>query len=144
MPGLKVDRATSQRLGKIRQRDTAPEQIARQMLTRLGLKYRLTNRGLPGSPDVANRKCRWAVFVHGCFWHSHSGCYRATVPKRNRDFWLAKFAANRARDRRAIRILKARGYAVVVLWECDLEERPKAVTRRLQKALGQKRPNRES
>jgi len=115
---LDLDPATSERLSRIRQRGTAPELVVGAVLRELGLRYRTRNRDLPGSPDFANRTGRWAVFVHGCFWHHHAGCVRATVPKRNRSFWLEKFAANRRRDARAVRMLRARGFRVVVVWEC--------------------------
>lgn len=129
--GLEVDEATSKRLGRIRQHDTTPEQIARGMLRALGFRYRIKNGDLPGSPDIANRSQRWAVFVHGCFWHGHLGCSKATVPKRNREFWEAKFIANRARDARVILQLRANGYRVVVLWECELQKEPAKVAKRL-------------
>src|SRR5213594_720187 len=106
---LLVDPETSARLARIRQKDTAAEQAVRRVLHELGLRFRVRNRDLPGAPDAANRARRWAVFVHGCFWHAHAGCYRATVPKRNREFWVAKFADNRARDRRVTRELRRRG-----------------------------------
>jgi DNA mismatch endonuclease (patch repair protein) len=117
--GLEVDEATSKRLGRIRQRDTTPEQVVRKLLAASGLRFRKENRDLPGSPDVANRRARWAIFVHGCFWHAHRGCPKATVPKRNKAFWEAKFAANRARDARAIQELRRLGYSVLVIWECE-------------------------
>lgn len=94
----------------------------RRVATALGLRYRTHNRDLPGAPDLANRARRWAIFVHGCYWHAHEGCARATVPKRNHHFWLAKFAANRERDARAVAALEARGYRVVTLWECELAD----------------------
>ena len=71
--------------------------------------------------DVANRRRRWAIFVHGCFWHHHEGCKRATVPKRNRAFWLEKFTANRQRDRRCENALKESGFRVLTIWECQAE-----------------------
>jgi DNA mismatch endonuclease (patch repair protein) len=86
----------------------------------MGVNYRTHNRDLPGSPDLANRRNKWALFVHGCFWHAHEGCARATSPKRNAAFWAAKFAANRARDRRAVSRLRALGFRVAVVWECEL------------------------
>ena len=128
--GLHVDPTTSARLGRIRQQDTAPELTVRSIVRELGLRYRIRNRDLPGSPDLANRTRRWAVFVHGCYWHSHEGCYRATVPKRNREFWEAKFIANEKRDRQSAANLKRRGFAVVTVWECELA-RPWVVRRRL-------------
>ena len=78
---------------------------------------------MPGSPDIANRAQGWAVFVHGCFWHRHPGCARATTPKRNRVFWERKFQANQVRDARVRAALKAMGFrSVVVLWECQTED----------------------
>src|SRR5689334_5614430 len=104
---IRTDPATSKRMARIRQRDTAAEQLVRKCLKKLGLRFRTENRDLPGSPDIANRFEHWAILVHGCFWHAHEGCPKATVPKRNRPFWLAKFAANRARDRRVLKELRS-------------------------------------
>ena len=118
-PQLRTDPQTSARLGRIRQHGTKPELAVRRVLYDLGLRYRVNNRDLPGSPDVANRKKKWAVFVHGCFWHAHEGCAKATVPKRNREFWLEKFQANRERDARAVGLLEQRGYRVITVWECE-------------------------
>ena len=64
----------------------------------------------------------WAIFVNGCYWHHHTGCLRATIPARNRDFWTTKFAANRRRDARKIRALRARGFRIVVVWECQTRD----------------------
>jgi DNA mismatch endonuclease (patch repair protein) len=144
-PSLEVDPETSARLGRIRQRDTSAEQVVRRLVHGLKHRFRVQTRDLPGSPDLANRSRRWAIFVHGCFWHQHAGCSRATVPKRNRDFWVAKFAANRARDARVESELHARGYRVVVAWECETldpdrlrarlaRELPRPVGRRLTRA----------
>ena len=118
--GLEVDAATSTRMAVIRQRDTKPEALVRAVAHQSGLRYRVRNRDLPGSPDLANRSKGWAVFVHGCYWHGHVGCRLATVPKRNRDFWLAKFANNRARDARVVRALRERGFRVLIIWQCQL------------------------
>jgi len=119
---LLVDPETSARLAHIRQKDTSAEQAVRRLLHKLGLRFRVRNRDLPGAPDVANRSHRWALFIHGCFWHSHAGCYRATVPKRNRGFWVEKFTANRARDARVLRALRRRNYRAMVVWECELDD----------------------
>lgn len=118
--GLVVDAATSERLGRIRQHGTTAELEVRRILHRLGARFRVINRDLPGAPDVANRRGRWTIFVHGCFWHSHLGCVRATVPKRNRSFWASKFEANRIRDGRATRALQKLGFRTLVVWECEL------------------------
>jgi DNA mismatch endonuclease, patch repair protein len=141
--GLEVDEATSKRLGRIRQRDTTPEQVVRKLLAASGLRFRKENRDLPGSPDVANRRARWAIFVHGCFWHAHRGCPRATVPKRNKAFWEAKFAANRARDARAARALRRLGYSVIVVWECETRH-PSELDTRLMHRFAQIRGKRDS
>jgi DNA mismatch endonuclease (patch repair protein) len=122
-------------LGRVRQRDTTAERIVGAALRRLGLSYRKNVRSLPGSPDFANKTRRWAVFVNGCFWHQHRGCKRATIPKNNRDFWVAKFAANRRRDAAAIRALRRMGFRVAVVWECEAGE----VERRLANLTGGER-----
>lgn len=131
---LRREPDSSARMARIRQRGTAPEIEVRRILHRLGLRFRSTNRDLPGSPDIANRARHWAVFVHGCYWHAHEGCARATVPKRNRAYWLAKFDDNRARDARAVRALRRQGYRVVVVWQCHLA-RPEVVAQRLGRLL---------
>ena len=127
---LVLDSATSKRMGGIRQSGTSPELAVRKALSRLGLRYRVKNRDLPGSPDIANRARRWVIFVHGCYWHRHPGCKKATTPKRNRDFWLAKFDANVARDRQAVRELETRGYCVITIWECETTD-PQSLDGRL-------------
>ena len=127
--GLEVDAKTSARLGRIPQRDTSVEVLVRKLLHADGIRYRIHNRDLPGSPDVANRSQRWAIFVHGCFWHHHEGCPRATIPKRNRKFWLKKFDANRNRDRTAVDQLRGLGFRCFVVWECQLRCRQPEVFR---------------
>lgn len=105
-------------MGRVRQKGTAPELLVAKALRDLGLGYRKNARDLPGSPDFANRGRRWAIFVNGCYWHHHS-CSRGTIPTRNREFWMAKFRTNRARDARAVRALRAAGYRVLLVWECE-------------------------
>lgn len=114
--------AISERMGRVRQRDTAAEVRVRRVVAAMGWRYRTVNRDLPGSPDLANRARRWAVFVHGCFWHQHGGCPRARIPKANRAFWQAKFSANRARDRRALAELRNKGFSVATIWECQTHD----------------------
>lgn len=138
---LELDEATSKRLGKQRQQGTKAELIVRRIAHGLGLRFRVFNRDLPGSPDLANRSKRWAVFVHGCYWHSHHGCERATVPKRNRKFWLEKFEANRARDTRVLSALKAQGWIIQVVWECETRspEVLQKIMRTFQRRLNQRK-----
>lgn len=130
-----MDPETSVRLGRIRQKGTSAEVRLQDVLHGLGLSFGTSNRDLPGSPDVANRRGRWAVFAHGCYWHAHQGCPRATVPKRNREFWEAKFAANRARDARVLRALRRQGFKAIVVWECQLRSSPERVRARLGRLL---------
>jgi len=129
-----TDEGTSNRMKGIRRQGTAPEVMVRRILSELGLHYRLNNKDLPGSPDVANRRRRWSVFVHGCFWHHHEGCRLATIPSSNRDAWVSKFAANRQRDERKKTELETLGFNVVTVWQCELKE-PTRLKKRLRKAL---------
>lgn len=108
-------------LARVKQKKTKPEETVARLLRDLGLAYRRNVRALSGSPDFANRSKGWAIFVNGCFWHHHTGCRRATVPKNNRAFWTEKFAANRRRDAAKIRALRALGLRVLVIWECEVE-----------------------
>src|SRR3954451_2257384 len=98
---LRTEPAPSARMGSVRQSGTAPELTIRRAVSTLGLRYTVRNRDLPGSPDLANRSRRWAIFVHGCYWHRHEGCHKATLPRTNTDFWLQKFSRNVTRDEAA-------------------------------------------
>lgn len=128
-----MDRITpdqrSRLMGRIASSDTKPEIAVRALLRGLGIRYRLHAKDLPGNPDIANRKRRFAVFVHGCFWHGHS-CKRGAAPASNKSFWDKKLARNRVRDRRAIAALKAKGWRVLTVWECQLKQ-PKRLMARL-------------
>jgi DNA mismatch endonuclease (patch repair protein) len=131
---LQVDDATSARMAGVRQKATQPELLVASLLRRLGQRYRLNNRDLDGSPDFANRRGRWALFVHGCFWHRH-GCSATTTPTRNREFWEAKFARNLARDARCAEALRAAGYRVIVIWECETKRGAPGLLERLRSEL---------
>jgi DNA mismatch endonuclease (patch repair protein) len=106
-------------MARIRGRDTRPEMAVRHFAHALGFRYRLHRRDLPGTPDIVFSRFRTVIFVHGCFWHRHEGCRRATMPKTRRDFWQAKFDANVERDRRNIAMLEAADWTVIVIWECQ-------------------------
>lgn len=133
-----ADPKRSALMGRVRQKGTAAERRVAALLKSFGASYRLNVGSLPGSPDFANRKRRWAVFVNGCFWHHHTGCARATVPKTNDAFWREKFAANRARDAKAVRTLRKSGFSVVVVWECEVDISSR-VARKLSKVLETRR-----
>lgn len=102
----------------IRGKDTVPELAVRRALRRLGYKYRLHAKGLPGRPDIVLPSKRLVVLVHGCFWHRHARCTFAYTPKSRVAFWEAKFRANVTRDRRVKRDLRKLGWDVLVIWEC--------------------------
>lgn len=120
---------SSRRMSKIRRHGTSAELEVRRQLRAHGVRYTLQNTDLPGSPDIANRRRKIAVFVHGCFWHHHAECPHASVPRRNREFWLAKFARNRLRDRRVAQELTTDGYQVITIWECELKNLAKVANR---------------
>lgn len=117
------DEQTRQRMKRQARRDTEPELAVRTVLAELRHRYRIAPEALPGRPDVANAGGAWAVFVHGCFWHGHPGCRRATVPTNNREWWLAKLEANRRRDAAKIEALEAKGFRILVVWECETKDR---------------------
>jgi DNA mismatch endonuclease (patch repair protein) len=108
---------------RIKGRDTGPERTVRQVLTRLGARYRLHRADLPGRPDIVLPGRRLAVFVHGCFWHGHDCARGSRVPQARRDYWTAKIAGNRARDARNTEALAALGWRVETVWECELKAR---------------------
>lgn len=115
-----VDTQTrSKIMASVGQKDTGAELLLRRSLHKLGMRYRLHDRALPGSPDLVFPRFGAVAFVHGCYWHSHS-CYRATVPKTRREFWTAKFQTNRARDQRNVDVLLADSWRVLTIWECAL------------------------
>jgi DNA mismatch endonuclease (patch repair protein) len=110
----------SYNMSRIRGKDTKPEMLVRQYLHARGMRYRLHTKDLPGKPDLVFSGLRTVVFVHGCFWHQHEGCRYFVVPKTRTDFWLEKIGRNVANDERQQQELKARGWRVLVVWECEL------------------------
>jgi DNA mismatch endonuclease (patch repair protein) len=106
----------------VRSKNTLPELTVRRLLHRMGHRFRLHRRDLPGHPDIVLPRHRLVVFVHGCFWHRHRGCPNTRTPNTRREFWLKKFADNVRRDHRARRALKTSGWAVLVVWECETRD----------------------
>jgi len=104
---------------RIKSRDTAPELTVRRLLHSLGYRFRLHRRDLPGSPDVVLPGKKAVIFVHGCFWHHHS-CKLGRTPKGNQEYWVPKLARNVERDRRVRREIRALGWKVLVIWECQV------------------------
>jgi DNA mismatch endonuclease, patch repair protein len=107
----------------IKGKNTAPERLVRSTLHRLGYRFRLHARELPGKPDIILRPRRAILFVHGCFWHGHDCARGARKPKTNAGYWEAKIARNRARDAEKVSKINALGYRCLTLWECELKDR---------------------
>ncbi|WP_370283329.1 very short patch repair endonuclease [Pseudooceanicola sp.] len=116
-----VDKKTRSRMmSGIRGKNTKPEMLLRKALHAAGYRYRVNVRSLPGSPDIVLRKWNVAVQVHGCYWHRHAGCPKATMPSSNVEFWRGKFSANVARDSRALEELHQLGWRTAIVWECAI------------------------
>jgi DNA mismatch endonuclease, patch repair protein len=123
-------------MSRVRGKNTTPELSVRRAAHRLGYRFRIHRRDLPGTPDLVFPGQRLALFVHGCFWHRHGGCRRCTTPKTRADFWQSKFGANIARDRRSAEALKAAGWRVETIWECEAAVEETLVAR-LNRLLGE-------
>jgi len=108
-------------MSRVRSVDTNPEKIVRSWLHLNGWRFRLHDKTLPGSPDIVMKKYGTVIFIHGCFWHSHQGCRRATIPKTNREFWEKKLKGNLERDKKAREQLSQMGWKVIVIWECEVK-----------------------
>ncbi len=105
-----------------RAKNSGPELNLRHALWHQGFRYRMNDKRLPGRPDIVLPKYRTVIFVHGCFWHGHKDCKNYTVPKTNTEFWLAKVARNQERDQEVWRKLEAKGWSVIIVWECQLKK----------------------
>lgn len=121
-------------MSRIKGKNTRPERIVRSLLHRMGYRFRLHGKDLPGRPDIVLPKYRAVIFVHGCFWHRHRRCRNCTTPTNNRVFWVKKLEGNVARDRVNARALRKLGWKVVVVWECEVAS-AEGLKRRLASAL---------
>lgn len=118
-----VDTTTRSRMMRsIRPRDTGPELRVRRYLHACGLRFKVSPKDLLGRPDLVLPKFKTVIFVHGCFWHRHSGCRFATTPASRVDFWQHKFERNVERDQRVVRELESLGWNVLIVWECDTRQ----------------------
>lgn len=114
--------ARSERMGRIRSKNTQPELILRKLLRKIGFAgYRLHRVDLPGKPDIAFIGKKKAIFVHGCFWHQH-GCGKYKMPKSRNNYWLTKLAKNIERDKENIEKLQTAGWSVLTIWECEIKD----------------------
>ncbi|MDR2466920.1 MAG: very short patch repair endonuclease [Prevotellaceae bacterium] len=113
----------SECMSKVRSKDTKPELTLRKALFARGFRYRANDAKLPGKPDIVLSKYKTAIFLHGCFWHSHEGCKYASTPKTNTKYWVDKIASNAERDKAIVEKLTAAGWNVIVVWECELRHK---------------------
>ena len=115
-------------MAAVRSKDTGPELLVRRFLWSKGMRYRVHPENLPGTPDIAVRRHRLAIFVHGCFWHGHENCPKGRLPKSRLEYWNAKIDANRRRDEAIALQLRRQGWLQVVVWACQLSTRQSAAT----------------
>ena len=116
-------------MSRIRGKNTRPEMVVRSALHRLGYRFRLHRKDLPGQPDIVLPKHGIVIFVNGCFWHRHKGCSRTTTPKSNTAFWEKKFSDTISRDKKQQRLLKKAGWRVLIFWECQVDDSKRLSTK---------------
>ena len=121
-------------MSRVKSKDTKPEKIVRSMIHRMGFRFRKNRRDLPGSPDIVFPKYRKVIFIHGCFWHGHKNCSKASRPSSNEEFWSDKLDTNIQRDRKKVRELKKQGWKVLIIWECQIKDE-KRLTRKIKRFL---------
>ena len=126
-------------MSRVSSKNTKPELYVRSFLHGQGLRFRIHRKDLPGKPDLVLPRYRTAIFVHGCFWHRHEGCSRATAPSTRIDFWNRKFSRNVERDSESQSALKQEGWNVLVIWECELstiDKRAKCLSKLIPRIKG--------
>ena len=128
-------------MSKIRGSNTKPEMLLRSELHKLGFRFRLHGKNLPGRPDIVLQKYGAVIFVNGCFWHRHEGCRNATTPKTNTEFWNTKFSETVERDKRCRKELEASGWRVETVWECEIKDNLKTCSRNLSRKIMAKKQN---
>jgi DNA mismatch endonuclease (patch repair protein) len=129
----------SQNMSKIRSKNTLPEILIRKALWRMGYRYRLYYKLLPGKPDIVITKYKIVIFIHGCFWHRHENCIEASRPKTNSEYWETKINKNIERDKKYQEEIKRLGWKIIIIWECnvkkDIEENIKLLGKQLDKII---------
>jgi len=124
----------SEIMSAIKSRDTTPEKLVRSIVHKMGFRFVLHSKHLPGTPDIVLPRHRKIILVHGCFWHMHSKCNRSKSPETNKDFWVAKQTANAARDKRTVSKLRRLGWRVLIVWQCELRT-PEKLQARIERFL---------
>lgn len=115
-------------MSKIKSKNTKPEKVVRSLLFSLGYRFRLHVKDLPGKPDIVLPKYKTVVLVNGCFWHGHENCKDAGIPKTNSNFWYDKISKNKERDKRVLNELKQARWKVLVIWECQINDKEKLIS----------------
>ena len=108
-------------MAAIKSKNTKPELAVRKYLFSLGFRYRIHCKSIPGTPDISNKKKKIAIFINGCFWHSHNKCKYAVLPKTRTKWWNNKLNDNKKRDKRNYNSLKSIGWNVLIIWECEIK-----------------------
>lgn len=129
----------SENMRRIRAKGMRPELAVRSLVHKMGYRFRLHRKELPGKPDLVFVSLRKVIFVHGCFWHSHKGCKTAHIPKSNLNYWRPKLKRNRIRDAKHLAALKADGWKALVIWECETRGE-RALQKRIKLFLSKKYP----
>ncbi|OIN57137.1 very short patch repair endonuclease [Arsenicibacter rosenii] len=141
MTDVHTPQQRSYNMSRIKGKDTKPEMIVRKYLHARGFRYRLHNKDLPGKPDIVLPRYRTVIFVHGCFWHGHEGCRYFILPKTKTDWWEAKISGNKERDNRNLAALRASGWKVIIVYECELKPKVREEgLSRLEDAIRQQAP----
>ncbi|HOB52797.1 MAG TPA: very short patch repair endonuclease [Acidobacteriota bacterium] len=125
-------------MSRVKGRDTKPEIIVRSLVHRMGFRFRIHRRDLPGKPDIVLPRHKKIIFVHGCFWHGHKLCRYSKRPTTNKLFWNKKLEGNIERDKRFRRMLSRKGWEVLIVWQCEIQK-PQTLLRKLEKFLHDKR-----
>ena len=120
---------------RIKSKDTEPEMVVRRVVHKMGYRFRLHVRHLPGKPDLVFPRLKKIIEVRGCFWHQHSRCIDSHIPKSRVEYWRPKLLNNRARDKTNLRRLRALGYTVLILWECEIIQQPDGTLSKLSRFL---------
>lgn len=112
----------SYNMSRIKGKNTKPEILVRKFLFSKGYRFRVNVKTLPGKPDIVLTKYNTVIFIHGCFWHGHEGCRYFVVPKTQTEWWMTKISFNKERDKKVTEILKANGWKIIVIFECELKQ----------------------
>lgn len=129
-------------MSKVRGKNTKPELIVRSLLHRMGYRFRIHRRDLPGNPDIVLPKHKKVIFVHGCFWHGHENCPRAKRPSTNKAFWNEKLTKNIERDKQHLQQLEQLGWRALVVWSCGVKD-PDALRNRLERFMNERQADHE-